>query len=311
MFTRVTVPVSVLACAAFVSGIALSAEVVQGTTRTIYVSAKAKDGSFVKDMTAGDFEVKEGGKVQEIAVKPATRRLRIAIVDSDSGTGAFQAGIANFFQALLGNAEFSLTTVLVQPEKVLDFTGDVVKLREAVNRIGQRSRTRERGQLMEAIYDAARTVGAEDKRTVIVVARVGNENPSTERPENIRNLLKKNGTGLYVISISGADRLPPSQQLTNSGGGREAAQVRDEEIADNSRSLQIVLNDGSTESGGHRTEVVATTTVKAFMEIADELLAQYEITYTLPAGTKPNEKLQVTSKRKDVKVNAPTKLAVD
>jgi len=164
---------------------------------------------------------------------------------------------------------------------------------------------------MESIYEAARTVAVPGKRSAILVARIGGESPSTERPENIRNLLQKNGTALYVVSLSGADRAAGSQQLTNSGGGVEAGQVRDEELADNARSLQLVLNDGANESGGRRQEVVTTTTIKAFVGIADELLGQYEITYTLPAGTKPSEKLQVASKRKDVKINAPSKIAVN
>jgi hypothetical protein len=306
--SRFTTRASVFVCATLVSSLVLAANEVQVKTRRIHVSAVAKDGSYVKDMTAADFEVKEGGKVQEITVKPAASLLRIAILDSDGGTGAFQAGIANFMQKLVSRAEFSLTSIIVQPDKVLDFTQEVPKLQTAIGAIGQRARSRDRGQLMEALYETAKTIPAEGKRTVILVARIGNENPSTERPENIRNLLKNNGTALYVVSITGADRLPASQRLTNSGGGQEAAQVRDEEIADNARSLQLVLNDGSAETGGRRTEVAAITTIKAFNDIADELLSQYEVTYTLADGVKPNEKLQVTSKRKDVKINAPTKV---
>jgi hypothetical protein len=45
--------------------------------------------------------------------------------------------------------------------------------------------------------------------------------------------------------------------------------------------------------------------------IADELLHQYEITYTLPAGQKPDDKLEVKSKRKDVTVRAPSRLVND
>jgi VWFA-related protein len=286
----------------------LAADAAETRTRTVHVSAVAKDGSFVKDMTAADFEVKEGGKVQQITVKPATSKLRITIVDADGGTGAFQAGIANFLQKLVDYAEFSLVSVLVQPEKILDFTSEVPKLQDAIRTIGSRSRTRQPGQLMEALYEAAKAIPAEGKRTVIVAARVGGETPSTERPENIRNLLRANNTALYVLSLSGADRSAGSQRLGSGGGSAEAAQVREEELADNARSLQLVLNDGSAESGGHRTEVVTTTTIKAFTDIADELLSQYEITYTLPEGVKPNERLQVSTKRKDVKINAPSRL---
>src|SRR5690606_18481783 len=119
----------------------------QGITRTIYVSAVTKDGTYVKDMTAADFEVKEGGKVQTITVKPATAPLRVSIVDADAATGAFQAGIANFIQRLINDAEFAVTSVVMQPELLTDFTSDVPKLQQAIREIGPRG-SRQAPQLM-------------------------------------------------------------------------------------------------------------------------------------------------------------------
>ena len=43
-------------------------------TRTVYVSAVDREGSPVTDMQAADFEVKEGGKLQEISVKRREKR---------------------------------------------------------------------------------------------------------------------------------------------------------------------------------------------------------------------------------------------
>ena len=52
-----------------------------------------KDGAAVTDLQAADFEIKVGGKVQEVAgVRPAAVPLRIAILVADQGTGAFQLG---------------------------------------------------------------------------------------------------------------------------------------------------------------------------------------------------------------------------
>jgi len=277
-------------------------------TRTVYVSAVTKDGTMVKDMTAADFEVKEGGKVQTISVKPATAPIRMAILVADGGSGAFQAGIATMVQKLVENGEFAIYSILVQPERVLDFTSDPAKLRAAMNDIGRRSQSRQQGQLMEALDDVSRKIHMDGKRSVIVATRVGQEAPSTIRPDNVRNALISGGTTLYVVSTIGADRAATSQQLTTSGGGKEAGQARDADLADSAFGLQLVLGDGSTESGGRHEEVPSTTLTKVVGGIADELLAQYEITYTLADGVKPNEKLSVTSKRKDVKINAPTKL---
>jgi hypothetical protein len=54
---------------------------------------------------------------------------------------------------------------------------------------------------------------------------------------------------------------------------------------------------------------VVNTHARALEQLADELLHQYEITYTLPDGVAPNEKLSVSSKRKGVTVRAPSRLA--
>ena len=98
--------------------------------------------------------MKEGGKKQDIvSVKPATDPLRVAILMADAGTGAFQAGIANFVQDLLGHAEFSFTSVVIQPEKVIDYSSSADVLSGAIRRIGNRGGAGS-GQLLEAIDDA-------------------------------------------------------------------------------------------------------------------------------------------------------------
>src|SRR5690348_6808729 len=92
--TRVVLAATV--CAALFTGTAAypSGAEAQRRTRTVFVSVVAKDGTPVTDLTAADFEVKEGGRVQEIAaVKPATTPLRLHTIVSDGGTGAFQLGV--------------------------------------------------------------------------------------------------------------------------------------------------------------------------------------------------------------------------
>jgi hypothetical protein len=55
--------------------------------------------------------------------------------------------------------------------------------------------------------------------------------------------------------------------------------------------------------------VISTTLVPALERIADELLSQYALTCVLPGGVKANDKLSFSTKRKNVKIQAPARLA--
>src|SRR5262249_46286868 len=145
-----------------------------------------------------------------VGAAEAKTPLRIALVVADQGTGAFQLGLARFMQTLLGHAEFSLTSVIVQPEKIVDFSPDGRVLSEGLNRLGPRGR--ERGaQLMEAIEEATKAVRHDARRPVIVVTRLGAEGPTPLQGKDVMEQLRKSGAILYVVSSAGAQGRAPSQ----------------------------------------------------------------------------------------------------
>ncbi|PYR63029.1 MAG: hypothetical protein DMF91_04620 [Acidobacteria bacterium] len=286
----------------------LRAGAAQPRTRTVCVSATDKNGRAVGDLQADEFQAKAGGKTLEIvSVRPATSPLRIALIVADAGTGAFQLGLAHFMQNLLGHAEFALISVIVQPEMVIDYSTDAGKLSAALGRLGRRGVQRG-AQLMEALQDATKDVRRETTRPVIVVMRIGGEATSAITGNDVRGQLRKSGAILYVISTVGAQRPAPSQIRGTDNISVQQGQLRDAELAESASNLALVLGDGSTESGGHHDEVVSTTLVTSLERVADELLHQYEITYAVPDGVKPGDKLSVSSKRKGVTVHAPSRL---
>jgi VWFA-related protein len=275
-------------------------------TGTLYVTATDKDGAAVTDMRPTDFEVKVGGKTQEVvSARQAAVPLRIALLVADQGTGAFQLGIAHFMQTLLGHAEFKLISVLVQPQTVVDYSHDGATLSAGLSRLGARGR--ERGaQLMEAIQEATQDVQHEARRPVIVVLRLGGESPTQISGNEVREMLRKSGAALYVISAAGAQGAAPSQ--ARAGISAEQAQLADSELSDSAANLAQVLGDGAKESGGRHDQVIATTHARALEQVAHELLHQYEVACTLPEGVRSGEKLSVSSKRKGVTVRAPSRL---
>jgi hypothetical protein len=274
---------------------ALASVTAQGRVRTVYVSALDSRGAPVPDMRPSDFEVKEGGRLQEISVKPATAEFRIAV----------QAGLARFLEKLYGHAEFSLVSVLLQPITVLDYTDNLSALIGGLNRLGVRGRQRD-AQLIEAIQEATRTVRHETKRPVILVLRIGAEATTSLSGDRVREDLRKSHALLEVISMGVQTAATPTATGDDPISTAQN-QMRDDEQKQSAFALAQVLGDGSRESGGRNDHIISTTLVTALDQLAEELLHQYEITYTLPEGVKPSEKLTVSSRRKGVTVRAPTR----
>jgi hypothetical protein len=70
-----------------------------------------------------------------------------------------------------------------------------------------------------------------------------------------------------------------------------------------------VLSDGPTLSGGSSSLANGTQAFfTALNRVADTLLNQYQLTYVLPDGVRPHERLEVTTTRPDVKIVAPTRI---
>ena len=115
----------------------------QPATKTIYVTVLDNKGAPITDLGPAELEAKAGGKAMEIVrMQPGQMPFRIAVIVSDAGTGGFQQGLANFMQKLLGQAEFSLISVIAQPEVVSDYSSEGAVLKEAVRRVGPRGRAR-------------------------------------------------------------------------------------------------------------------------------------------------------------------------
>jgi hypothetical protein len=280
----------------------------QPNTRTIYVTALDKQGVPVTDLDAAEIEARAGGKPMEIVrMQAAQMPFRIAVIVSDAGIGGFQQGLANFMQKLLGKAEFSLISVVTQPEVVSEYSSEGAILRDAVRRVGPRGRSRGAGaQLMEAVQQATRGVASDGRRPVILVLRVGGEAVTTLEGDDVRDDLRRSGATLYVVSTVGAQR--PNAPSARAGISNEQAQMQDADNANSTLNIQQVLGDGSKDSGGRHDQVISTTLVPALERIGDELLSQYALTCVLPNGVRPNDKLSISTKRKNAKIQAPARL---
>ena len=78
-------------------------------SRSVHVAVVNNDGTPITDLTAADFEVKEGGKtvtVNEAAISNVP--MRIALIVADEATGSFQQSMVTLIKPLIAIAEFKL-----------------------------------------------------------------------------------------------------------------------------------------------------------------------------------------------------------
>lgn len=275
---------------------ALVAPVPDLQTRRVYVSAVDSNGTPVDDLTAADFAIKEGGKARDIVrAEPAQAKMQIAILVDDNGTGLFRVSVARFIEALMGRAEFSISTVTGQMLKLVDYTTDTRELSEAVLKLGARPATNDGGQLLDGITQASQDMARRKAgRPIIVALTVGGEDVTPIPPHEALDQLRQSGAALHVVSV------------LNSAMRAVAAPTKPSDLLNENLGLHEVLGDGPKRSGGHREEIAAMAGVTTGLQkLADQLKRQYVIEYSL-AGAKPSDRLSVSVRRKGVSLRAPT-----
>lgn len=295
----VSLVVSLVIPAAFGAG--ASADRVTGApiTRTVYVVATDSKRVPVKDLTADEFVVKEDGKTREVVKAAlATEPMQVCIIVDDNGTGLFRSGIATFVQRLLGKNQFAISTVTGQVQRVLDYTSNVQMLSEAINGLKARSGAPDGGQLLAGISETAREqLKRKISRPIILALTVGGEEHSTLPAHHVLDQLRDSGAALYVTSVA-------ASALRGTVTAQKPA-----DLLEGNLNLHEVLGDGSKQSGGRHDEIVAAAgVVQGLQLVAEELANQYVVSYVLPEGVKPSEKLNVTVKRRGVQVRAPSRI---
>jgi VWFA-related protein len=254
----------------------------EATTRTLFVTVTDGKGAAVTDLTAADFAVKEGGKAREIAsAEPAKTRMRTAIMLDERllSDGSTRMGIFEFMKRLQPASEFAIITVGLRNTTVVDYTSDLNTIVAAINKFTLNPGTV--SNFGEGLLDfSKKLVQQRPPRPVIVALALpsgGGDVGGGEVNETL-NALRQTGVMLNAVTFA-----------SNGGAGEQ------------------IIEEGAKQSGGRRTEVgVPTAIPKALGQIADDLSSQYQITYTLPDGVKPDKKVAVTVSRKGVTLRAPT-----
>src|SRR5262245_40055148 len=102
MFKRVMLCVAGVASLSLLLGHSWSVSAApRQDARSVHVAVVNTDGSPVADLTAADFEVKEGGKAVTLTSAAITNvPLRLALIVADEGTGNFQQAMVTLIKPL-------------------------------------------------------------------------------------------------------------------------------------------------------------------------------------------------------------------
>jgi len=271
--------------------------VVPQLTRHVYVTVIDNSGAAVTGLTPADFRLRENNRDREIAsVEPATDPLRIALMVEETltPTGGVRQGLADFIQQMRGKAEMSLIVVGLANRTAVPFTTDVNALVAGINALPL-SQRQQNNHVPEGIGDLARVFVKERvSRPVMVMIALDSQQVSNEQPQSVLNLLRDSNAQLHVVSI----------ETSQAGAGAQGTGA----MMDAAGRAQV-LGDGPRQSGGRQWPVNALTAVpKAMASIANDLLNQYKISYTLPEGTDASDRVNVTTSRRGVTLRAPTRI---
>ena len=270
----------------FVAGtLASSDETVRaqaGTTRTVYISALDAKGAFVTNLVPSDLAVAENGQVRTVTgLVPATEPCHVAVLVDDGGDGLMQAPVAELLNAAAGRARFAVSMLNPQSIRLNDYTANFDILQGAVSKLRQRGRLeRDPVVLADAVSFAARDMQKRNlSRPVIVALTNGGESAEKEIATGILADLATSGASLHLVHVVAVP-------------------------------FGEVFVEGPTQSGGSSSVATGTSAFSnAMTAIARTLAHQYKLTYVLPPGVRPGERLKVTTTRPQVKIVAPTRIS--
>lgn len=286
-----------LGAAVVTAGGAADAVAPEQTTRSVYVTVVDNQGQSVSGLTPADFRLRENNRDQTIvSVEPATDPMRVMLMVEETLTpaGSVRQGLFELMKALQDKAEMSLVVVGIANRTAVPYTMDLNPLIAGLNDLPL-NQPRQTNHVPEGIAQTAREfIKTRHERPVIVMVAINAPQVSAEQPQTVLNLLRDSNAQLHVVSLDSA------QTASDVSGAGQMAEAS---------GRAQVLGDGPRQSGGREWPVTSLQAMpKAIMSVANELLNQYKITYTLPEGTKPSDRLNVTTNRRGVTLRAPTRI---
>lgn len=272
--------------------------------RTIYAIAIDQRGAHVPDLTAEDLIVTEGGRVCEILrVEPSRSRLKVALAVDESLTpdNLVRQALAGFVDQVHQHGDIALYVIGRRNERRVDYTNDIMPFVRAINAFPIKAVNE--ANLVESLQEIAQEQRAHEGRRVIVTLATEISQFSSVTAEGVLEQLRAGRTVFYAATLAGFEIA--AQPLDATSGGRRLA--LENQVAGLERDR--LFSDGTRQSGGlHLSLVQVGAFPAALTRIAGELRHQYAVSYVVPAGSKPDGRVSIVTRRDGVTVRGPNRV---
>ena len=284
---RVLLGVLVASALASASSPHAAAQTTQAVQKSLYVSVVDDDGAPVAGLGPADFLVKEDNTQREVLiVHEAEEPMQIAVlVDTSQGARpdiAFMRSALPPFVTALTNpneagrkSEVALIGFGERPTILTEYTTNPAELQKGINRVWAQQGSG--AYFVDAISEVVQAFKKrEATRPVIVAIVVEGREYSYRQYDQVLDPLRASTAPLYALMLGS----PFSS------------------ISDDARNRNMVLDKGTTDTGGRRDQLLAPSALGDRLTLlARQLLHQYKVTYARPQTLIPPERVTVSARK--------------
>lgn len=266
----------------------------QAPQKALYVSVVDQSGAPVPDIKPADLVVREDNLSREILrVEPATDPMQIAIlVDNSQAARNIIADLRRALPPLVdellsgtsgppsraGNDAANSVAIVAlgsRPTILTDYTRDRALLKKGMDLVW--AQTGSGNYLLDGILEVSQGFKKRGAARPVIIA-VTTEGPelSSRHYDQVLTALRESGAAFYALVVG-----PLSRDTISDAHDRD-----------------IVLDEGTRNSGGHRETVLASSALTVRLkQVGDEITHQYRVTYARPQSLIPPEHVVVSTPR--------------
>lgn len=262
--------------------------------QTIFITVQDKQGTPPAAVPLTAVTVREDGVAREVLkVEPATTPLQIAVL-VDTST-ASQASIPDLRDAVKTfgatiwakspDTQIALYTFGERPNMTTDYTSSAVALGRGVETLFAASSSG--AYFIDAVIESANALAKRKPARGAIVAYIDENGPefSNRRHEQAFEAVAAARASLWTITRQGFG----SGAMTSEG-----------------RERSTIIGDVTARTGGKGSLIFAPSALKVrFTEVAEQLLAQFAVTYGRPESLIPPERLDVRLSMDGYRLTSP------